>query len=89
MLSNEEVVSISESQNIQRSMVYQIRSEFTSLSRMSQIVEGKKGTLDGISIDFFIKNCSLLVYALPEISMRVLNALGKSHSTLFYLCNRP
>ena len=89
MLSNEEVVSISESQNIQRSMVYQIRSEFTSLSRMSQIVEGKKGTLDGISIDFFIKNCSLLVYTLPEISMRVLNALGKSHSTLFYLCNRP
>jgi hypothetical protein len=82
MLSNEEVVSISESQNIQRSMVYQIRSEFTSLSRMSQIFEGKKGTLDGISIDFFTKNCPLLVYALPEISMRVLNALGKSYFDL-------
>ena len=91
MLTNEEIIGISEKNQLSRADVYKIRSLYGSMCKLSsqeqlKMIQNndKKEKPNsqanfGISIDFFINNCSFLSTALPEIGRRVLIAAGKYH----------
>ena len=76
MLSSEEIIRISEENNLTRAEVYQIRSMFASMVKMCNHHEQKSGCTT-ISIEFFQQNCPFLMTSLPEICKRVLVAAGK------------
>jgi hypothetical protein len=71
MLPDGEVKRISETNKITRAEVYRIRAIFASMTKLSRHTGSK-----GLNIDFFIKNCSFLNRALPDIAHRVLKASG-------------
>jgi len=88
MLTNEEIRELCEKYCLSRGQVYNIRSTYASMCEMSdkwyaeqpantKVVAGADENVQGIRIEYFIKNCSFLNGTLESISRRIISATGK------------
>lgn len=86
MLTNEEIREICEKYCLSRGQVYNIRSTFGSMCEMSEKWLATQGqqkavsvdeNVQGISVEYFAKNCTFLQGTLESISKRILMSAGK------------
>lgn len=91
-MKNEEIKELCTKNNLTRMEVYDIRSQFISMCMISEgYVDdehsenseptskgpaNKLGQRDGINMNYFMRNCSFLAGTLPNISKRLLIAIG-------------
>lgn len=88
-MKNEEIKELCTKNNLTRMEVYDIRSQFISMCMISEGYvdeDSENGEAkapsknldkkDGINIGYFMKNCSFLAGTLPNISKRLLIAIG-------------
>lgn len=87
MLQSDEVERISETHMLTRGEIYDIRSTFASMGKLSEMwLETQPNlkkdkflekTEQGINVSYFMKHCKFLSGALPSISFRIMVAAGK------------
>jgi hypothetical protein len=75
-LTVKEVANISVKNNLERAQVYNIRAIFGSMVKLNQQIDPSFKSTDGPDLNFFIRNCSFTMTALPEISFRILQSAG-------------
>jgi hypothetical protein len=73
MLSNDEIKMICEKHKLSRREVYEIRSSFSSMCKMS----GDQRREVGVDVQYYIRSVGFLKGALETISRRILFAAGK------------